>query len=70
MNKYLLLFPSLENDGYDYREGKSLTRVDFLESVDDQILKETDWVIYEVTGSSDRDLFVHSGDIDELVEEY
>ena len=43
--------------------------MDFLETVRDPILESDEWVVYKVSKAIHKDELLHSGELDEVMEE-
>lgn len=70
MNKYILLWrePDDTSTGWKLEEGDGESKIDYLEERSD-IVSRYEWVIFEVASSAHKDEYVHSGEIDHLLEE-
>lgn len=76
-NKYILLHregASGDNGAcqmmWDVVEGEAQTEMEFLEGVNDDILEDKEWTVYEVVRGTNKDEYIHSGQIDELVDDF
>ena len=70
MNKNILLFRDEEDRCWSVAEGKASTEVEFLENeVTDRMLESDEWIVYETVRGTHKDEYIHSGEIDHLLEE-
>jgi hypothetical protein len=66
---YILTYREQANERWRVLEGDAETETEFLDGVQDSILQENEWVVYETVKATHKDDYVHSGQIDELVED-
>ena len=71
MTKYILIAGTDdENLSWSVIEGEAQTEVGFLENeVNDVILNKDNWIVFEVVRGTHKDEYIHSGEIDHLLEE-
>lgn len=70
MNQYILLYKHNRDPGWTIAEGEATTEVEFLENeIGQRVLQECEWTVYEVARATHKDEYIHSGEIDHLLEE-
>jgi len=69
MNKYLFLYKDDESKGWSMIEDKAPNKMAFLDQIDDSFLKYDTWVVYNTPEVNHKEGFVHSGHIDELIDD-
>jgi len=69
MNRYLLLYKNDYHEGWNVLEDKAPNNMAFLEQIDDRFLKYDTWVVYDTPKAHHKEDFVHSGQIDELIDD-
>ena len=69
MNRYLLLYKNDYHDGWNMLEEEAPNKMDFLQQIDERFLKYDTWVVYETPDASHKDDYIHSGQIDELIDD-
>ena len=68
--EYMLLYRHDHTEEWSVIQGKAVAQHNFLmNEVDDSILRECQWSIYEVAVGAHKDEFIRSGAIDEILEE-
>ncbi len=69
MPRFVLLYSN--NVTYDFKttSGMAPNVIDFLETVRDPILESDEWVVYKVSKAIHKDELLHSGELDEVMEE-
>jgi len=69
-NEYMLLYKHDHTEDWSVIQGKAVAQHKFLRNeVNDNILRECQWSIYEVAVAAHKDEFISSGAIDEILEE-
>lgn len=69
-NEYLLTYRKTISDKFEIERGTAYTAMTFLKSIDEEILKDNMWTVYQITSETEKRMYVHSGEIDEIIDEY
>lgn len=69
MDNYLFLYKNDYEEGWNMIEGEAPNKMDFLDDLDERFLKYDAWVVYNTPEAEHKDDYVHSGQIDELIDD-
>lgn len=70
MRNFLIIYKDEEFENCKYERGNAETERGFLEQLDKEILESDSWVVFTVENMSGKSEYLHSGQIDDLLEGY